>query len=335
MNLRSWAAPVMVAITLVAGGCGAPIEEPSLSRIPPSPTPTPAWMSTDRIADAIRFRTSVGFRADEAYVRQLSGDPSTALGVSLYGVPLTAAEIAELDKRARNEDLVAGTLTRYGEDHPDDWAGTFIDQAGGGMVVIRFTGDLDEHRFALSKVVNPAAHWEVRAASWSVAELESRRRAIEADRDWFETIKASYVRSATPAIDNVLEVRISSANPAAPDLVMQHFNGAGWLRVVSDGIGSWDGPRGDLRVQVTDATGRNLRGGDFMCLPIPDKPAAYVDGPSGVSFDGVCRAFALGATGYEIQILERSGEDWIVVGRTDTTILAGQEREIVIQIKNH
>jgi hypothetical protein len=289
-------------------------------------------MSTDRIAEAIRFRSSVGLRADEAYVRQLAVDPTASTAVTLYGVPLTPDEIAELDKRARNSDLVAETLKTYGRDHPDQWAGTFVDQRGGGMVVIQFTGDLNEHRAALSKLVNPAASWEVRDARWSLADLASKRDLIEADRGWFETIDASYVRSVALPIDNVVELRISSANPAAPDLVTEHFHGDGWLRVLSDGVGVWDGPRGDLRVQVTDAAGRRLQGADMMCLPIPDEPAAYRDGPVGVSFEGVCRAFALGATSYDVQILQRAGDEWKVVARARTTIVADREVEIVIPV---
>lgn len=106
----------MFLLLMVGSACQA------LTPSPPAATPRPTVdpiLPAD-LAEAIRFRSEFGLRADEAYVRELFADPTA---ISDFGVPLLPAEATELRQRASAAADVAHIVRTYGEAVPDTYAG--------------------------------------------------------------------------------------------------------------------------------------------------------------------------------------------------------------------
>src|SRR4051794_14632458 len=93
MREMAVAASLFVAIAGCTSTASPPPAEPLAHESPDFAT-----------ASAIQFRKTFGLRADTGYVQAVAADPRA--DVIRFGVPLLPAEIAELDRRARNSDAV-------------------------------------------------------------------------------------------------------------------------------------------------------------------------------------------------------------------------------------
>jgi hypothetical protein len=65
-------------------------------------------------------------------------DPTFQAGINAFGVPLNASELNEMALRGTLEDAMS-TIEDYGASHASTYAGTYIDQPGGGYVYVGFT----------------------------------------------------------------------------------------------------------------------------------------------------------------------------------------------------
>jgi hypothetical protein len=83
---------IVFLVLLVPAGSGTAQGSVAADRTQPANT------STDPFNRATTFRTGSGFRSDAAYVNASLADPQSFPDMS-YGVPLTAAEAAEIDRR--------------------------------------------------------------------------------------------------------------------------------------------------------------------------------------------------------------------------------------------
>lgn len=212
-----------------------------------SPAPA-ATLDPAVVAASIEFRHTVGLRSDAGWVERILVDPSASR--EAYGVPLLPDELATLESRAREGEQLSLATERYGADHPLEWAGGYLRETGG--YVARFTGHIDEHLAALRKVVDPHADLVVEPADWSYAELSSRLRSVEKDLDWLRGINAVPAGTGIDVVTNTVLLRLSSANPDAVALALSHYDGQGWLRVSSDGVGQWAGRRGTVIVAAVN-----------------------------------------------------------------------------------
>lgn len=315
----------LVGVLIALLGCGSP-PPPSGG----SASPTVSVLSSQQLADAIRFRSSVGLRADQGWILAVAADPASRPGKIAYGTPLTPAEKAELDARAANATELSGEIERYGAAHPAEWAGAFIDRQSGVFVAL-FTGALGEHESAIRQLVLPGARFEVRPARWSLAVLESRRREIEDDQEWLRTINAWYAGSGVDIVSNRLVLDISSKNPMAPALALRHYAGDGWLVVESDGIGRWEGPLGTAVIRAVTRAGEPALWLD--CVLIPDDPAAWLTEAYGTGDRGTCRVPNIGATGYIVELKRLTAtSEWEVIGRGRVVVPPGGEGFATIEV---
>src|SRR5262245_54491332 len=177
-----------------------------------------ASLSLDQLAEARRFRTDFGLRSDDAWILGVASDPASDL--ASYGVPLTNDEVAELDRRIRNVDGIRAIVIGYGEDHPNDWAGAYIDHEAGGVLVAQFARNADLHRLALLAQICPKAHLEIRPVRWSLDELESFGARLPSEEGWFASVPAVLTGFGPNVVLNRVEIQVSSANPAAADLIL-------------------------------------------------------------------------------------------------------------------
>ena len=132
-----------------------------------------------------------------AAVAPVITDPSASTVPSLAAattVPPTEAfsrcqDIPQLESTV--EGTLSGTqnpddgLTRiigdYGAQHPETFAGLWIDRAHGGALVAAFTEGLEAHRGALAALLGEGARFDVVRADYSTAELEAVRAEIQAN----------------------------------------------------------------------------------------------------------------------------------------------------------
>ena len=294
---------------------------------PVSPAPD-ATLDPAVVAASIEFRQSVGLRSDTDWVERVLADPSASR--EEYGVPLLPDEVARLTSRAREGERLSLATERYGADHVSEWAGGYLRQTGG--YVARFTGHLDEHLAALRKIVDPHADLAVMPADWSYAELSARLRSIESDLDWLRSINAVPAGTGIDVVTNTVLLRLSSANPDAVPLAMSHYDGDGWLRVTSDGVGQWAGRRGTVIVAAVDQSGRPV---PFLKVAFSsDQPGAHLEDGYFTGEDGRVTITSAPATGFkvELQVENESAPGYRTIAASHVFIAPDSETVITIVV---
>ena len=320
-------------------GCGSTVPRtPPAATEPPTATPEPPpGQSDEEIHDAMRERQDFGLRADEAWVRSVAADPNST--TDLLAIPLTKAEAIEFQGRQERLSGVAGLAQRYAADHPEQFAGLFIDQQH-KLVVIQFTGDIERHRAELAKLIpGEAEPLAVRLAANSKADLEALMERISSDTDWFKTVDAAFSSAGLDEMTNQVDMEISSANPAAPALILQHFGvGPAVLRIESDGTGILLQPRGKVRGRVLLANGKPPPADSSLGLDwSPDVPApgsgacGIGDMGFGVGQDG---RFELPCApgGWTIKVFKETPNGRKLVGQGHVVVPPGLAVNVVIHL---
>ncbi len=315
----------VVGLFVSLGGCASDVA-PSGSHPNSRPSEPPGY------ADAVRFRTTHGLRSDAAWISEVASDPASEAGVRLYGIPLTEVEIQDLDARARVAAEVATAVERYGQAHPDDWGGAFMDQAS-GLIVAQFTGNMTDHETALARALNPQARVKVVQVRWRLRDLETWQRSIAADTGFLRSLNAWFDRVGVDVPNNRVAFGISSADASAPALVSAHFGDPDWLTVTADGIGHWEGPRGTLVVAAVESVGRPVPSLD--CVLTPDVPAAWRGNLAvGTDESGECTIEGVGASGYLVELKAYSVADstWKTVGSARTLVAGATVTRLRVRV---
>lgn len=131
--------PIMlVSTTAAASPAGMLHDEATGLQVAP---PVVTWEEVV-LESAVNTRRQLGFPAAPTYVSDLQGSLAD-VGTEAIGLPLTAAELAEVERREAtytvfHESLEAKLRAR------DDFGGIYIDQHAGGKVVVLTTGDAEE-----------------------------------------------------------------------------------------------------------------------------------------------------------------------------------------------
>jgi hypothetical protein len=318
------------ALLIACGTHDAATSSPPALTEPPAPSPTlDAEPATAAELDAQRFRGDFGLRSDLAWIRVVAADPGSDR--TTYGVPLTADEIAELSRRSSALEAIRGPVLDYATAQPD-YAGAWIDNDRGGILVVQFAGPVLKHQAALFAMVRPGAPLEVREVRWSQSQLEALQGQIEAGRDWFLTIPASLYGDGTNVVTDRFEVQVSSADPDVEAKVLAHFGWSSDMVVVkSDGTGALLLQPGTVEVLAEDPAGRPIEG--LACITISDIPGAHDSRSLPIPTtdeDGICQIVAA-AGDYTIQ-LERGQAPPTVVGQGRATITARQLTHVTIKV---
>jgi hypothetical protein len=194
-----------------------------------SPQPSIPLIGQHDVAEATRFRQAFGLRADEAWIRIVAADPASEPGLRTFGVPLLPSEVDDLLARASRTDDIVPIVEQYGAAVPDDWAGVYIDQGGGGTVVARFHANVDRHRAALEAILPADARVEIRSAAWSRTELRIFIERVSAESSWFPTVGLELEGVEIAVADNLVDVRFRG-DPSLGATVAEHFGMPPWLR---------------------------------------------------------------------------------------------------------
>jgi hypothetical protein len=319
---------ISIASAIVLVGCG---QQPPSASVPVLPTQAPPSVAPGDLDDAIRFRTTFGLRSDPDYVRRVAADPSSASGTRDFGVPLLPLEVAELRRRQAVTSEALPAILEYGARHADEFAGALVDQPRGGVVVVRFTGHLDNHKRSLGQLVGSDVAIDVQFGSFSQRELEAHRETIATSNEaWMASIPAKRIGLGVDVDAQRVILRVSSPHPNAPELVEAHFGKPEWLAVESDGTGIDLLRPGSLDVTVTDVAGRPIPGLD--CTFIPDWNGGPLDPFGGqwtTNTSGKCSVELL-SSGYWIRISRGGGNNQQIVAIRRAVVEEGLETHLTI-----
>ncbi|HEU0235427.1 MAG TPA: hypothetical protein VFR14_03185 [Candidatus Limnocylindrales bacterium] len=330
---RVWLAGLLAAVVV---GCGGPAATPTatdqaLAHTAQPGRPLLAEPIPEDIAEAMHFRETMGLRADRAYVEIVARDPRATTGY--VHVPLLPEEEQELKRRQRMADSILADVQAYTTAHADEFAGLYLDQQHGGILVTRWTANAEVHDAALRLIVGARGAVVGTEALFSYRELRRLQDVVAADADWFATIPARLQGVGVDEIRNVLRVDISSANPDAEAIIRHHFGLGTQLEVMSDGTGAALLPVGWVRGRTVMAHG-GPPGDDAARLNVTyrtDVPGWCGGGDIGFgvtpdgSFEIPCKA------GRRTIVIEVSMPDeWVVVGAVEVDVPADRAIETVI-----
>jgi hypothetical protein len=330
---RAWLIGLLAAVMVACGGPGAtPADtDHTLAHTAQPGRPLLAEPIPDEIAEAMHLRETMGLRADRAYVEIVARDPRATIGY--VHVPLLPEEEQELKRRQQMADSILADVQAYTAAHADVFAGLYLDQQRGGILVTRWTANAEVHDAALRLIVGARGTVVGTEALFSYRELRRLQDVVAADADWFTTIPARLQGVGVDEIRNVLRVDVSSANADAEAIIRHHFGLGTQLEVTSDGTGAALLPVGWVRGRTVMAHG-GPPGEDAGRLNVTyrtDVPGWCGGGDVGFgvapdgSFEIPCKA------GRRTIVIEASMPDgWVVVGAVEVDVPADQAIETVI-----
>jgi hypothetical protein len=270
-NSRSRRSPSLLAIPLLIGLLGGCASAPGSSSPPAttgssapgtpapsaassSPSPSAEPVSEVDIARAVEFRTRFGIRADEAWTRSVAVDPAHVVA---YGVPLLPAEEAELNARPRTFEDLAVVLQDYAASHPGEFGGMYVEPPGSQQFVVLFTGHLDDHTAALSKLVSPASTIQLRLTPTAERDLDALMERISGDAGALRAAGIFVVETSRDDVGRVVEVGLSTERPDAPGLLVGRYGPTVVARII-DPTGAYLKTPGSVVGRVVDGSGRGV-----------------------------------------------------------------------------
>ena len=140
-----------------------------------------------------------------------------------WGVPLDAAEVADLQHRVEARSLM-GDAIGYANSQADS-GGLYIDQRDHGWPVFLFTGDLESHKAAIDALLPDSVHFTVREVSRTWAELLAMKDAIESDLDRLAREGVRVVDLGPDTIANTLDVGVLADVQHARQVLARYGDG--------------------------------------------------------------------------------------------------------------
>jgi hypothetical protein len=315
----------LVATLLLAGMTLALAPRP----VPP-PMPTQAtnfWLTDAGIKQATAFRGTSRLPAAEAWVRQVAANPVALANVPQYGVPLTTAEIELITSRAKSLTDVRRVMDRFAAEHPDAWAGDYVDGGVLTAVLVDPTGSL---RDELLGAIATNAPFSVKTARWTLAELTTLKERVL--HDFWLSSRYHLLDLGVNVEANLVELQVSSADESAPARILEHFGAGDQLKVTIDGTGVAELPMGRINGIALDAAGRPVAG---LAVEL-ESDVPGVNPTSDVGYetasDGTFMIPDVPATGYTVRLyhqVDRDGKplphaDWIQAGSKRLEVKPGE-----------
>ena len=172
------------------------------------------------IAAAARFRAEMAFAADTDLLIRMQSDLNAN---RTWAVPLRKVEAAAVSRRAALPEQATDALT-WAESQAS-YAGSFIDHAAGGVLVVQFADPDLADDVAAVLALSDASAIDVRQAARSIADLERLRVSVHDSRDWFAAIGAELISTGIDTRNNVLLIGVRGMTSDVEAAVMAQFGG--------------------------------------------------------------------------------------------------------------
>jgi hypothetical protein len=328
------AGAAIIAAAIVAASVAANLSGSNLSSEVTSQASNP-WLTASGLARAAQFRDFAGIRSDETWLRFVATDPAALANLPEFGIPMTLAEVKELQARARTTSELSDLVRRFGQEHPDVWGGMYV---AGSQVVALLVYPSGEEEASLRRLVSPAAPFTIRTVRWSLKELSVLKDRVLTDF-WFGS-QYHILDLGVNLEKNVVELQVSGDDPATPGTIAAHFGVGDQLVVTTDGSAVSTMPTGGIVGRAVDTDGRPVAGLDVEL--IGDIPGSGARGDIGVATggDGTFAFQTVTATGYEIRLLsevdasghELLGENRILVGTARVEVRANEIANVTVTV---
>lgn len=176
----------------------------------PTPSPTPS-LSSSAETQRVSLRTLLGYRSDLAYVRSLPSAEGTVM--SDIDLPMTPAENA--DFKARRALLNRGNDIDTAFSKDATYAGTWMDQPGGGILMVAFTSPATKASGAkITSLIPAGAPLKMVQVTWSLQQLNAVNSRISDQMvSDAETHKLNIVSAGVDLVHNTIAVTIPKDAP--------------------------------------------------------------------------------------------------------------------------
>lgn len=221
-------------VVVAADRSGAPGPDTASAATPlprspasrPSPSPPPL---TEEQLFQMAERKRFGLQSSPDYIRSLDRQEFPSY---FFSVPLTAAEIAEFERRHQVTEAFGPIEKLLKKRTPATYGGIWIDQEAGGVGVVATT---DPATFPLADVraLLPAGgELRVQTVQHSEAALHKLDKKLGADWDELADLDINVLSTAVLTMENAFEVRLRFGSPEA-DVVrlLERYGYARGLRV--------------------------------------------------------------------------------------------------------
>lgn len=309
--------------TTVIAGCAS-----NASPEPPASTSDASALAAQleppseaQLEHALRIRTLLGLRADRPFIQALFSDlAAVERGLpSAYGIPLTAAELEQLERQQREGDATIAAVERYAQTVPDAWAGLYIDTAT-REVVAHFKRPIESHAEALEPLTSANAPLRLVGVEWGLVELERFRETVHSDLDWLTEVDATVQGLHVDLLGNRVELEVQSTRPDIGDVIRAHYGGSPMLSVRVETGAPWTGGHGTLIVVAEYEDGSPVE--NHECSLVPDDRAAWGEDVRVTGDIGRCTFMNVGATTVRV-LLTREADRRLIAGDT-AIVLAGE-----------
>ncbi len=262
---------------------------------------------------SMETREALGYRADEAWVRAVILDPTSVLRMNQ--LLLMPDEAALYDRAIDASNNLAPVIGAYGREHPDEWAGWYLDA---GRPHILVSGHAAQHEVALEALFANTVDLTVSEVRWSQAELNRFRRQLK-DPGFRARLAAAdldFEGHALETKENRVLLELSTDREgldmeSARDLAYEALGKRpGWLVVEVEILPPIpDLGYGSLVVTVVDAAGKPVTYRDVDLVPdVPRANAGALTG-STLGADGIAIWERIAATGYTVIVRATGSTD--------------------------
>jgi hypothetical protein len=219
-------AAARVAVLLCAALAGSGATAGALVPIANAAGGAPGASSSD-VAAAVAFREKLDLRSDRAFVAMTFG--TSAFSRRDWGIPLDAAESAEVGRRAKLQEDSAPALLAWSTE--PDAAGAYLDQHARGAPVFLTTGDPSRAKGRIAKLLPAAANARFAQVRYSTADLLAVQARIDADTAAGRLGELGITSTAIDARANAVAVGVSVATAAVTAALAARYGDAVEVRL--------------------------------------------------------------------------------------------------------
>lgn len=250
--------------------------------------------------DAVRFRSEMFLRTDDAYVRASLEDIRAFPDRTEWGVPLTIDEAAEMSRRAKVQEQV-GPAAVWAMREAADFAGAYIDQKRRGLPIFLFASSDSLSLSGLAGRIPTSVEYEVRVVDRTWSSLLKTQGEIEAERDTFAERGLPFISTAVDTSSNTVVVGLLDASGDAAANIRERFGAAvsfrtDTLETTFDATYCWNDclpEKGGIGAYDGDHTASKCTTG-FIMKTLAGPSGAF----RGITTAGHCFVWAPGQNGY-------------------------------------
>lgn len=193
-------------------------------------------ISSEDLAEAIRFRKELGLESDFDFVQQLAWSTTQS---AVFGLPLTPEEEALLLKRGAIQDDL-GPVRAYRDSNRATWGGMWLTYPKGGTLDhavtlnVAITRGVPVDDSILAKVVPEGADLLIHEAQFSEDDLDKVHENIAKDLGFFRSIGTEFYSADTALSDNSVVITVSRLSSGIETAIRSRF-GPGIVRVREGG----------------------------------------------------------------------------------------------------